>query len=196
MHAHITGWNTHTYLSVWVCWFGVSDRVRGDFSNHLRWGRRKIRSACEGWAASKLIISSQAYIIISQVSPIRECWCGISAQISYSHRFHYREKRQDREEPRDWISRIPQKILHKWSFTELWRWFQLSEPSFQPKLCCVHFCCVFTLRRCGFVVWQRCSQRLNIKKVRYQFITRGDVTVVLMLLYLIKAINKHCTLTV
>lgn len=31
MHAQITDWNTHTHthLSVWVCWFGVSDRVWG-----------------------------------------------------------------------------------------------------------------------------------------------------------------------
>lgn len=137
-------WITHSPQCISVLirsfWQGL-----GDFSNHLGWGGRKIRSAGEGWAASKLIILSQTYIIISQVSPIRECWCGISAQISHSHRFQYREKKHNREEPRDRISRIPQKSFTNeasqnsggrfdspsphFSLSELWR-FHVKSPRF------------------------------------------------------------------
>lgn len=164
MHRLQTGTHSPQCMSVLILSFWQGP---GDFSNHLRWGGRKIWSAaCEGWASSKLIISSQAHIIISQVSPIRECWCGISAQISHSQRFHYRAIGPNPGKNRgDRISRIPQKSFAKRSFAELWRSFQLSQHSFRVKLCCVDFCCVFMLNCCGLVVSQRCSQRVHIKKV-------------------------------
>ena len=121
-HTHIL----FTHLSVWVCWLWVSDRVRG--ISLITWDEEVEREGQQhvkdgpplSWSSP-----TRPILLFPKLLPIKRCWCGISAQISHSHRFHYREKQQNRKEPRDRISRIPQKSFSNAVFIELQRSFQL-----------------------------------------------------------------------
>lgn len=148
-NAHISEYSStdnrlkDALTSVYVCWFRGSDRVRG--ISLITWDEEAERFGQHVKDGPPISWSSapRTMLLFLHFVPITECWCGINAQIAYSHHIHCRTEKNQGTGSAEFLKN-PSKTKTPEVVSTLWALVFTST--------CAAWTFVVLSSRCGFVV--------------------------------------------